>query len=234
MTKRRRRAHQNQRVGDLGCLGVDTDEWAASNRCPMFPGMTNRWVLLRTLRDRADDTFVRQSLQAVLAKWLERITGWDPVGEYVGHTRVGPADNIKVLSIVRGRIEPSQLPDDWRDAYRREQLRHPPLPTLTGGDYCSLLVEFDWRSQVADIPWPIWTGGAVALTSTRHCPVDCDWMLDRAGIALRQSPPEVPLGEQVEEAVSRAGAAAIRSVSLPLVVGGVLLGLLAIVLAKLS
>ncbi len=38
-------------VGDVGCQGVDVDDWRKRNRVPLFPGKVNRWVLIRTTRD---------------------------------------------------------------------------------------------------------------------------------------------------------------------------------------
>lgn len=206
-------------IGDLGCLGVDTDAWRATNRCPMYPGKTNRWLLLRTLRDEADDAEVRRTLQAVMAKWVGDVpTGWSPVGEATGHIRVGPADNITVERIVRERLALEQK------SRSREDLTYPPIPMLVSGPWTSVEITFDWRSQVDSIPWPVWHGGPVMLESSRVCPFDADWILDEVGVPLRDSPPEVPLGEQVEEVVKETAEAAVRSIALPLLVTGALLG----------
>jgi hypothetical protein len=194
----------------------------------MFPGKTNRWILLRTLRDAAEDAEIRNNVQAVLAKWLGELTGWDPIGEQTGHIRVGPADNIRVLRIASER---------WtyeRHARGREELPYAPLPMLVAGPWTSVEVEFDWRSQVPDIPWPVWTGGPVALTATRLCPWDCDWMLDEVGVPVRDSPPEVPLGDQIEEVIRETGQAAVRSVALPVIVAGVLLCLTYLIIREIT
>lgn len=210
------------RIGDLGCLGVDIDAWQEANRCPMYPDKTNRWLLLRTMRDGADDAEIRNTLQAVLAKWLSDVpSGWSPIGERAGHIRVGPADNITVERIVSERLALEQR------ARSREDLTYPPIPLLVSGPWTSVEITFDWRSQVDSIPWPVWHGGPVLLSSARVCPFDADWVLDEAGVPLRDSPAEVPVGEQAEEIVKEAAEAAVeplKSLVWPLALFGMVAG----------
>jgi hypothetical protein len=49
-------------IGDLGCPGVDVDEWRKRNRVPLFPGKVNRWVLVRTTRDNPTPEDLKNTL----------------------------------------------------------------------------------------------------------------------------------------------------------------------------
>lgn len=202
MARRRRRAQDQPEIGDLGCPGVDVYEWMQQNRAPMFPGKTNRWVLLRSLNDGADDETVRTTCQAVLAKWFEDVAAWDPIGEAAGMVRVGPADNLDIKRVAGERIGLDPR------AARREDVGYPPVPMLASGPWTSVELEFDWRSHVEWIPWPVWHGGMAALKATRRCPTDADWILDQVGMPLKESPPELSQTEKAGKVLEEAGEAA--------------------------
>lgn len=221
MGRRRPRSEQQTEVGDLGCPGVDVWEWMQQNRAPMFPSKTNRWVLLRTLNDGADDNTVRTTCQAVLAKWFEDVAAWDPIGETAGMTRVGPADNLNIKQVSSERIKLDPR------AARREDVGYPPVPVLASGPWASVELEFDWRSHVEWIPWAVWHSGMAALKSTRRCPTDADWILDQVGTPLVESPPELSqlekggkIVEETAEVVKEAAGDVVRWVVVPLALLG--------------
>jgi len=182
--------------GDLGCPGVDVDQWRKQNRVPLFPGKVNRWVLVRTTRDNPTPDDLKNTLAAVFAKWFEG-TVLDPAFTFKGTTRSATADLIKLE-----RVSKERLPVD-NPARRREDL--PGLgPTVAPGEVVWLEVTFAYRGQQTDMPWPVRTGAAMQLTSSAQCPVGADWMLDAAQTPTVDAPPEQTSGEKAGEVVSTA------------------------------
>jgi hypothetical protein len=178
-------------IGDLGCLGVDVEEWRRTNRVPVFPGKINRWILVRTLRDDPTPDDLRTTLAAVFVKWFEG-TLLDPALTYNDTTRSGTADLIKLERATRERLSFTNL------ARRREELPGA-LPTLRSGPHVWLEVTFAYRGQQTDIPWPVRTGAMVQLDSSAQCPVDADWILDSAAVATEPAPTEKSTTEKVAE-----------------------------------
>jgi len=182
--------------GDLGCPGVDVDEWRKQNRVPLFPGKVNRWVLVRTTRDNPTPDDLKNTLAAVFAKWFEG-TVLDPALTFKGTTRSATADLIKLERVSKERLSLDN------PARRREDL--PGLgPTVAPGEVVWLEVTFAYRGQQTDMPWPVRTGAAMQLTSSAQCPVGADWMLDAAQTPTVDAPPEQTPGEKAGEAVNTA------------------------------
>jgi hypothetical protein len=181
-------------VGDLGCQGVDVDDWRKRNRVPLFPGKVNRWVLIRTTRDDPTPDDLKNTLAAVFSKWFEG-TVLDPALVFKGTTRSATADLIKLEKVSKDRLS---LANPSR---RREDL--PGVsPTVAPGNVVWLEVTFAYRGQQTDMPWPVRTGAAVQLTSSAQCPIGADWVLDSAQTPTENAPPEQSSSDKATEVVS--------------------------------
>jgi hypothetical protein len=181
-------------VGDLGCPGVDVDDWRVRNRVPLFPGKVNRWVLVRTTRDDPTPDDLKNTLAAVFVKWFEG-TVLDPALVFKGTTRSATADLIKLEKVAKDRLSFDH------SARRREDL--PGVgPTVAPGNLVWLQVSFSYRGQQKDMPWPVRTGAAVQLTSSAQCPIGADWMLDSVQTPTEDAPPERSSGDKAGEVVS--------------------------------
>lgn len=181
-------------VGDLGCQGVDVDDWRKRNRVPLFPGKVNRWVLIRTTRDDPTPDDLKNTLAAVFSKWFEG-TVLDPALVFKGTTRSATADLIKLEKVSKDRLSVAN------PARRREDL--PGVsPTVAPGNFVWLEVTFAYRGQQTDMPWPVRTGAAMQLTSSAQCPIGADWVLDSAQTPTEKAPPEQSSGDKAAEVVS--------------------------------
>ncbi|MEO8900322.1 MAG: hypothetical protein ABI488_01850 [Polyangiaceae bacterium] len=181
-------------VGDLGCQGVDVDDWRKRNRVPLFPGKVNRWVIIRTTRDDPTPDDLKNTLAAAFSKWFEG-TVLDPALVFKGTTRSATADLIKLEKVSKDRLSVAN------PARRREEL--PGVsPTIAPGNFVWLEVTFAYRGQQTDMPWPVRTGAAMQLTSSAQCPIGADWVLDSAQTPTENAPPEQSSGDKATEAVS--------------------------------
>jgi hypothetical protein len=181
-------------VGDLGCQGVDVDDWRKRNRVPLFPGKVNRWVLIRTTRDDPTPDDLKNTLAAVFSKWFEG-TVLDPALVFKGTTRSATADLIKLEKVSKDRLSVAN------PARRREDL--PGVsPTVAPGNVVWLEVTFAYRGQQTDMPWPVRTGAAMQLTSSAQCPIGADWVLDSAQTPTENAPPEQSSGDKAGEVVA--------------------------------
>jgi len=181
-------------VGDLGCQGIDVDDWRKRNRVPLFPGKVNRWVLVRTTRDNPTPDDLKNTLAAVFVKWFEG-TALDPALVFKGTTRSATADLIKLEKISKDRLSFEH------PARRREELPGV-VPTAAPGEVVWLEVSFSYRGQQKDMPWPVRTGAAAQLTSSAQCPIGADWMLDSADTPTADAPREQSSGEKAGEVVA--------------------------------
>jgi hypothetical protein len=181
-------------IGDLGCPGVDVDDWRKRNRVPLFPGKVNRWVLIRTTRDDPTPDDLKNTLAAVFSKWFEG-TVLDPALVFKGTTRSATADLIKLENVSKDRLSLDN------PARRREDL--PGVsPTVAPGSVVWLEVSFAYRGRQTDMPWPVRTGAAVQLTSSAQCPVGADWVLDSAQTPTENAPPEQSSSDKAGEVLS--------------------------------
>jgi hypothetical protein len=191
-------------IGDLGCPGVDVDDWRKRSRVPLFPGKVNRWVLVRTTRDNPTPDDLKNTLAAVFVKWFEG-TVLDPALVFKGTTRSATADLIKLEKVSKDRLSFEH------PARRREDL--PGVgPTVAPGEVVWLEVSFSYRGQQKDMPWPVHTGAAVQLTSSAQCPVGAAWMLDSTQMPTEDAPPEQSSGEKAGEVVSDTASSAASGV----------------------
>ena len=60
--------------GDLGCPGVDVDEWRKQNRVPLFPGKVNRWVLVRTTLQVGTDAQMQDALDVIRKMAIDQLS----------------------------------------------------------------------------------------------------------------------------------------------------------------
>lgn len=213
-------------VGDLGCPGVDVDEWQKQNRVPLFPDKVNRWILVRTLRDNPTPDALKDTLAATFSKWFAG-TPFDPVLPSKGTTRSATADLIKLERVSRERLSFPVV------ARRREEL--PGLfPTVRPGEVVWIEVTFAYRGQVADMPWPVRTGAAVQLQSSANCPVEADWILDSAAVPTVDAPPEKSsadkAGDAITDTAQNVGGGLVKALWIPLAViaAGVVLYIVAV------
>lgn len=209
--------------GDLGCPGIDVDAWEKANRAPLFPGKVQRWILVRTDRDNPsipDD--IVQTLKAALGKWFEA-TPFDPLDPRGVR---GLVDSVKVERISRERLTMTDR------VKRREDLTLP--PTVEAKVPIWIAVSFAYRGAASDMPWPVRKGGAIQLSSSAHCPVAADWILDQVGEPPKaEAPPLPPLGDALPDAAADVvNAAVFKTFGLPLLAVAGLLGL--VILAKRS
>ncbi|MFZ5892527.1 MAG: hypothetical protein ACOY0T_15815 [Myxococcota bacterium] len=210
-------------IGDLGCLGVDVDEWRRLNRVPLYPGKMNRWILARTLRDDPTPDDVKSTLAAVFMKWFEG-TLLDPALTYHDTTRSGTADLVKLERVSRERL---MFPNTVR---RREELPGV-MPMLRAGPFVWLEVSFAYRGQQTDMPWPVRTGAMVQLESSAQCPLDADWILDSVATPTENAPVELSSTDKLLALLGEKGAELKKPLEdmalwAALIVGGALLTLL--------
>jgi len=208
-------------IGDLGCLGIDVDDWRKRNRVPLFPGKVNRWALVRTVRDNPTPDDLKNTLAAVFVKWFEG-TVLDPALVFKDTTRSATADLIKLEKVSKERLSFDG------PARRREELPGI-IPTVAPGEVVWLEVSFAYRGQQTDMPWPVRTGAAAQLTSSAQCPVGADWMLDSAQTPTEAAPPELSSTEKATQVVNDTAKTAASGVAqavlgllwLPLLLAGV-------------
>ncbi|HKY35217.1 MAG TPA: hypothetical protein VJN18_04705 [Polyangiaceae bacterium] len=181
-------------IGDLGCPGIDVEEWQKQNRAPLFPGKVNRWILVRTLRDNPTPDELKDTLAATFSKWFGGMP-FDPVLPSQGTTRSATADLIKLERVSKERLS---FP---LTARRREEL--PGISPMVGsGEFVWLEVSFAYRGQLRDMAWPVRVGAAVQLQSSANCPIGADWILDSAAVPTVDAPPEKSSTEKAGEAIT--------------------------------
>lgn len=167
------------------CPGVDEVAWGNGNQAPLYPAKVNHWLLVRSLRDGADESAIARTLTNVMSFWFER--HWaDLPAQALGYPNAGPVDNIQIR-----RASKSLLTLSGKITARREKVKIGPVPLLATGPYVYLDVVFNYRGTHQSIDWPVFKSvGPVldALDSLTRCPVKCDWMLAAVGEPLGEAP----------------------------------------------
>lgn len=203
--------------GDLGCAGIDVDDWEKKNRAPLFPQKTQRWVLVRTDRDNPSNEDIEQTLKAALGKWFDAslFDPLDPRGVR------GLVDSLKIERISRG--ERLNILDRIK---RRDDLPEP--PTIEANVPIWISASFAFRGSKRDMPWPVRKGAKFQfLSSAARCPVSADWMLDQVGEASTEdATPLPPLSEALPNAAADVVQAGVRTLALPVFIAAGLLGLI--------
>ncbi len=215
-------------IGDLGCSGVDLDEWRSHNRVRLYPGKINHWIVARTLKDTPTPDDVKQTLYAVMNKWFKG-SPIDPSIELEDGGRAGATDGISVVAASKERLS---VPNQTQ---LRSALTYPPIPTITAkAPVVYIHVRFNYRGLAESLPWPVrtspgWAG--VQLASSAECPIDADWMLISAGKATEKAPPKKTVPEAMHkgaaEVAEKSGEVIMNIVGTPLIVAGVAFGLYA-------
>ena len=178
-------------VGDIGCTGVDVEAFKRMCRAPMHPEGWNRWLLWRTTRDEPSALDIERSTYAVLGKWFELVENAD--GMSMPGRGTGKVDNVKI------RVVPWEFMAPWRVVARREDCT--PLPTVSGNGAIGVLIEFVFRGQSRDMPWPVHKAQMLGP----WCPVQADWLLARVyEPPSEHAPPERSAREELTEGVKRA------------------------------
>lgn len=147
------------RRSGAGAFSDDATAFQVANRCPLFRGRLNRWILRRTLVGRPTDADMLGDVAVVLGQWFSPSHVWG-VGELVGNVR-GLARR-RTLDVV-GEV-----------AATSDFLK--PVPCVLGDAFASLAVEFFYFGRAVDMPWPV-------LDCEGHwSPLDCVWFVDVVGL----------------------------------------------------
>lgn len=206
-------------IGDLGCPGVDIDDFKRRCRAPLHAEGWNRWLLWRTTRDEPSAADVEKTAFAVLRKWFEIVEGPTGFSDPFGRG-VGKVDNVRV------RLVPTDYVSDDRIIARREQCD--PLPLVAGPGAMGVLMDFVYRGTSRDMPWPVHKAQVI----NPWCPINADWILGRVLEPPNQAvPAEKSAREELAEGVERAASALLPSPVTLVVVAGVAIGV--IVMGKL-
>lgn len=123
----------------------------------IYPGH-NVWLLARTNRDAPNEQEVVESTAAFLiralgmASPLATRSPLEVVASPGGERRyyIGAARPVEVTAVSRERLA---MPSGEVVA-RREDCPEPYMSHVSGVDIWYVLVEFDWRSDAVDVPWP--------------------------------------------------------------------------------
>lgn len=132
--------------------------FAHANRCPLFPGRLNRWVLRRTLRGRPTDAEILQGAGDVLARWFSPALGW---GAEVLIAHVRAVARRKALELSGELAAAAQACS--------------PAPLMLGDSFASVAVDFLYFGRAPNMPWPVLDQAGEWL------PLDCVWALELAG-----------------------------------------------------
>lgn len=198
----------------FSCPGIDVAEWTQQNRCPLFPGLMNRWLLIRTDEDAPTRWDIKQSLYDALVRWQGMAVDiyWD-----LGTAgRIGDFDNLRIVNTASRQY---QLPNP---AVRREQLQGA-LPTVTGKNHIWVELEFAYRGALTNIAWPVARNSLFSFTEDQ-CPTGADWVLATVGMPTVEAPPELDFAQKVAQVSSSAASAAGSALFWPLVGVGVVVG----------
>lgn len=128
------------------------------NRCPLWRGRLNRWILRRSLHDRPTDAAILEGVGGALARWFDRGLPWG-VNQLTGSVK-GLARR-RPLELAGDLVASSALLPTW--------------PTLAGDTFASVALEFLYMGEADDMPWP------VLSPDGRWEPFDCQWAAELVG-----------------------------------------------------
>ena len=182
-------------VGDLGCSGVNVDEWKRQNRVKLYPGERHRWLLaistakstsgllgsdLSTMSEDELRTNIEGGVAngSIFGKWFEKIAGIPLSGEFTGTS--GKIDNLRMLAFgsketMLAVAEKSGLVAEARADDTKNPTVDVPAPKVYA------LVEFIYRSVQDSMPWPVYNDLVLA---NKWCPLGAQVALS---VAFRQS-----------------------------------------------
>jgi len=134
-------------------------EFQRINRCPLFRGRLNRWILRRTLRGNPSDTDILEGVAVALGRWFDRALPWG-VSEIVG--------SVRALA----RRRPLELVGELGATARLLV----PAPTMAGDSFASVALEFLYLGPATDMAWP------VLSSDGQWTPSDCTWAAELVGV----------------------------------------------------
>ena len=147
------------REGSAGCVGSSSAEFIRINRCPLWRGRLNRWILRRTLLDRPSDAEILRGFGQALGCWFDQGLPWG-VSQITGNVR----------ALVRRR--PLDLVGELGASARLLA----PAPTMAGDSFASVAGEFLYLGEADQMPWPVL--GAQGGWE----PFDCRWAVELVGL----------------------------------------------------
>lgn len=134
-------------------------EFQRLNRCPLWRGRLNRWILRRTLHGKPSDAEILRGAAEALGVWFDGSHAWG-VNELTGSIR----------GFVRRR--PLELVGELGASARMLV----PAPTMLGDCFASVAVEFLYFGAANDMAWP------VLGSDGRWEPSDCVWAAELVGV----------------------------------------------------
>ena len=165
-------------VGDIGCSGVNLDEWKSQNRVKLYPGQRIRWIFARSTDDKASLDDIRAQAEgslgtaSVFQKWF------DPVALLPGdltETEAGKIDNLRVLGTgTREAMIAAGQAAGLTISQRAEDI---PGPIFVRLPKIYVLVEFVYRGTQNSMPWPVYDDAVIAR---KWCPTEAQWGLSIA------------------------------------------------------
>jgi len=134
-------------------------EFQRINRCPLWRGRLNRWILRRSLHDRPSDDLILQGVAEALGQWFDRSLPWGVSqlpGNVRGLARRRPLELVGELGATAALLAP--------------------VPTMAGDSFASVALDFLYLGQADDMPWPVLGPGG------RWDPFDCRWAAELVGV----------------------------------------------------
>jgi hypothetical protein len=138
---------------------VSSAAWQHLNRCPVWRGGLNRWVLRRTLADKPTDGRILHETAKALGAWFDGRFAWG-VRQLAGSVR----------AMARRR------PLEREGALGASARLLSPAPTMAGDSFASVVVEFFYLGTADDMPWPVLGAGGLWE------PFDCFWAAELVGV----------------------------------------------------
>lgn len=129
------------------------------NRCPLWPGRLNRWILRRTLHDKPSDADILRGPGEVLGRWFDGSHAWG-VNQLTG--------SVRALA----RRRPLELVGELGASARLLA----PAPTMLGDCFASVAVDFLYLGAADDMPWPVLDASGLWE------PSDCVWAAELVGV----------------------------------------------------
>lgn len=141
------------------CDGSEAAEFQRINRCPLWRGRLNRWILRRSLLGNPTDREILEGTRGALEVWFARQLPWG-VAELAG--------SVRALA----RRRPLELVGELGASARLLA----PAPTMAGDCFASVSFEFLYHGPADNMPWPVLSPGG------RWEPFDCTWAAELVGV----------------------------------------------------
>jgi len=134
-------------------------EFQRINRCPLWRGRLNRWILRRTLRGNPSDAEILRGTADALGSWFDGALPWG-VATLAGSVRA--IARRRTLELV------GELGASARLCV--------PAPTMAGDSFASVSLEFLYLGPANDMAWPVLSAGGL------WSPSDCTWAAELVGV----------------------------------------------------